>query len=89
MSMKAQSARANTMPSVLHEKKPKNERQGKVYTPEQLAEQWGMSRHTVLTYLRTGKLKGVKIGRSWRIREHDLKAFIQEDTLVHKQRPWS
>ena len=62
---------------------------GTVYTPEQLAEQWGVSRHTVLTYLRTGKLKGFKIGRSWRIRERDLNAFIKEDTLVRKQRPWS
>jgi excisionase family DNA binding protein len=60
-----------------------------VYTPEQLAEQWGVTRHTVLTYLRTGKLKGFKIGRFWRIREHDLNAFIQEDTLVRTQRPWS
>jgi excisionase family DNA binding protein len=62
---------------------------GTVYTPEQLAEQWGVARHTVLRYLQTGKLKGFKVGRFWRIRERDLSAFIQEDTLVRTQRPWS
>jgi excisionase family DNA binding protein len=62
---------------------------GTVYSPEQIAEQWGVARQTVLKYLRTGKLKGFKIGRFWRIRGRDLSAFIQEDTLVRKQRPWS
>jgi predicted site-specific integrase-resolvase len=34
-----------------------NEQTGTVYTPEQIAEQWGVARHTVLRYLQTGKLK--------------------------------
>jgi excisionase family DNA binding protein len=87
--MRARRARATATPSVPPERKRMNEQTGTVYTPEQIAEQWGVARHTVLRYLQTGKLKGFKIGRFWRIREHDLNAFISEDTLVRKQRPWS
>ena len=87
--MRARRARAKAMPSVPPERKRMHEQTGTVYTPEQLAKQWGVARTTVLTYLRTGKLKGFKIGRFWRVRARDLSAFIQEDTLVRKQRPWS
>lgn len=87
--MRAGKARAKTTPSVPPERRRMDEPMGTVYTPEQLAEQWRVTRHTVLTYLRTGKLKGFKVGRCWRIRECDLSAFIKEDTLVRKQRPWS
>jgi excisionase family DNA binding protein len=87
--MRARRARTKATPSVLPARERMAEHTGTVYTPEQLAEQWGVTRHTVLTYLRTGKLKGFKVGRFWRIRERDLSAFIQEDTLVRKQRPWS
>ena len=87
--MRARRARATATPSVPPERTRMNEKTGTVYTPEQIAEQWGVARHTVLRYLQTGKLKGFKIGRFWRIREHDLNAFISEDTLVRKQRPWS
>ena len=87
--MRARRPRAKATPSVPPERRRMDEQTGTVYTPEQLAEQWGVARHTVLTYLRTGKLKGFKIGRFWHIRERDLSAFIKEDTLVRKQRPWS
>jgi excisionase family DNA binding protein len=87
--MRARRARATATPSVPPKRTHMNEKTGTVYTPEQIAEQWGVTRHTVLRYLQTGKLKGFKIGRFWRIREHDLNAFISEDTLVRKQRPWS
>jgi excisionase family DNA binding protein len=87
--MRPRKAGVKATPSVPPERKRMNEQTGTVYTPEQLAEQWGVTRYTVLTYLRTGKLKGFKIGRFWRIRARDLSAFIKEDTLVRKQRPWS
>ena len=87
--MRARRTRAKATPSVPPKRKRMDQPTGTVYTPEQLAEQWGVTRHTVLTYLRTGKLKGFKVGRFWRIRERDLSAFIQEDTLVRQQRPWS
>jgi excisionase family DNA binding protein len=89
MSMRPRRARTKATPSVLPERKRMDEQTGTVYTPEQIAERWGVARWTVLKYLRTGKLKGFKVGRSWRIRARDLSTFIQEGTLVRKQRPWS
>jgi excisionase family DNA binding protein len=51
-------------------------------TPEQVAERLQLSVYTVLEYLRKGhprggKLRGVKLGKHWRVREADLQAFIE------------
>lgn len=51
-------------------------------TPEQVAERLQLSVYTVLEYLRKGhprgrKLRGVKLGKQWRVREVDLQAFIE------------
>ena len=47
-------------------------------TPKEVAEKLKVSEQTVLRWLRNGKLKGVKAGRLWRIREEDLQEFIKE-----------
>lgn len=49
----------------------------KVYTPEGAAEALMVSPKTIREWLRTGKLKGVKLGRLWRVRERDLQEFLQ------------
>lgn len=49
--------------------------------PEDAAEVLGVSRKTVREWLRRGKLRGVKVGRLWRIRESDLEAFL--DLVLH------
>jgi excisionase family DNA binding protein len=49
-----------------------------VLTPEQVAERLHISPLTVGNWLRSGKLKGVKVGRLWRVRERDLEAFLKE-----------
>ncbi|HPT62259.1 MAG TPA: helix-turn-helix domain-containing protein, partial [Bacillota bacterium] len=36
----------------------------------------GFKEKTVREWLRTGKLKGKKVGRVWRIKESDLEEFI-------------
>ena len=46
-------------------------------TPEQVAERLHISRLTIGNWLRSGKLKGVKVGRLWRVRESDLDAFLE------------
>ena len=47
-------------------------------TPKQAAARLLVSEKAVLDWLRLGKLKGVKTGRQWRIRERDLEAFLVE-----------
>ena len=61
----------------------------KIYTPEQFAEQWQVSRRAVLKYLQTGRLKGFKVGRFWHIRESDMNAFLRQITPAQQRRPWS
>lgn len=50
-------------------------------TPEQAAERLLVAKKTILTWLRTGQLKGRKAGSLWRIRERDLEAFLVEPEL--------
>ena len=61
----------------------------KLLTPEKAAELLSVSPKTLRDWLRQGKLKGVKVGKLWRIWEKDLKDFIEE---IHPQEegdiPW-
>lgn len=52
----------------------------KLFTPEEVAEVLKLSVITVKKWLRSGKLKGVKIGSrgDWRVKEIDLEKFIQD-----------
>ena len=50
----------------------------KILTPEEAAEALSVSVFTIKKWLRAGKLKGVKAGRVWRIREKDLIEFLEE-----------
>lgn len=50
-------------------------------TPAQVDDRLQLSVYTVLDYFRKGrprggKLRGVKLGKHWRIREVDLQAFL-------------
>ncbi|MCX5888201.1 MAG: helix-turn-helix domain-containing protein [Deltaproteobacteria bacterium] len=51
----------------------------KLLTPEDAAKALVVKPETVREWLRTGKLKGVKMGRLWRIREKDLENFLPGD----------
>jgi excisionase family DNA binding protein len=57
----------------------------KLLTPEAAADRLAVSRNTILAWLQTGQLKGVKAGRLWRIREHDLEDFLKEPVLAPKE----
>ena len=53
----------------------------KLLTPVQVAERLQLSPHTILEYLRSKRLRGVKLDRHWRVREVDLQAFIDAHLL--------
>ena len=44
--------------------------------PEEVAEMLQVSRRTVVRWLKERRLKGVRVGRLWRVREEDLEAFL-------------
>jgi len=47
-------------------------------TPNQAAKIIAVAPRTIKDWLRRGELTGVKVRNMWRIRESDLKQFIQE-----------
>ncbi|KRT34311.1 helix-turn-helix domain-containing protein [Acetomicrobium hydrogeniformans] len=49
----------------------------KLLTPNDVAEILSLSPVTIKKWLWQGKLKGIKVGSVWRIRESDLKAFLK------------
>jgi excisionase family DNA binding protein len=56
-------------------------------TPEDAAERLKVSKNTILDWLRSGQLKGVKAGRLWRLRERDLAEFLKEPEPVRETGP--
>jgi excisionase family DNA binding protein len=44
---------------------------------EEAAAQLKIAPKTLRDWLRTGKLRGVKTGKYWRVREHDVERFVQ------------
>lgn len=51
--------------------------QERLLTPEDVARRLNVSLVTVGRWLREGKLKGVKAGRQWRVKENDLQEFLK------------
>jgi excisionase family DNA binding protein len=47
------------------------------YNVEQIAEMLDMHPKTIQRYIREGKLKATKIGKSWRVSGHDLSLFTE------------
>ena len=51
--------------------------QDQLLTPREAAARLKISRLTLGDWFRSGKIKGVKVGSLWRVRESDLQAFIK------------
>lgn len=56
----------------------------KLYTLDEIADTLKVTRRTLYTYIKEGKLNAVKIGRSWRVSEEALKDFISTGTSAQK-----
>lgn len=62
-----------------------------VLTPDEVAKVLGLSRRTIVGWLETGKLPGIKVGNRWRVKEEDLDKFIDEPNMyfndyIHRAR---
>ena len=51
----------------------------KFFTVEQVAKKLQIHWQTVLTYIKSGKLKALKLGRCYRIDPRDLENFIESN----------
>lgn len=49
----------------------------KVHTPEEVAEVLKLPERNVLDLLRSGRLKGFKAGKYWRVKESELEKFME------------
>ena len=47
-----------------------------LHTPEEVAGYFKVKPKTVREWLRTGRLKGAKVGGLWQVREEDLETFL-------------
>jgi excisionase family DNA binding protein len=52
-----------------------------------MAQYLGMSKDTIMTWIRSRRLKASRIGRFWRIRARDLERFIDDPPPLHPDRP--
>ncbi len=52
----------------------------KIYTTEQVAKLLQIHPLTVLKYINLKKLKGIKLGRVYRIRESALQKFLDQES---------
>lgn len=52
----------------------------KVYTLTEIEPILGVTHRTLLTYIKTGRLKGVRIGGKWKVSEEQLKKFINGES---------
>lgn len=54
----------------------------KYYTVEEIAKILNMHHKTIQRYIREGKLKATKVGKSWRVTGHDLSVFMEGTNYV-------
>lgn len=52
----------------------------KFFTTEQVANILQVHPFTILKFIKQGKLKGIKLGRVYRIKESDIKNFLEQQT---------
>jgi len=50
-------------------------------SPEEVAKRLAISPKTVRDYLREGRIKAMKVGKLWRVRESDLQQYLKGDRI--------
>lgn len=58
----------------------------KLYEVEDLVAMLKVSRITVQGYLRSGRIKGIKIGKRWHVTEKNLKDFLSGNSQIIESR---
>jgi excisionase family DNA binding protein len=58
----------------------------KYFTTEQVANILQVHPFTILKFIKAGKLKGIKLGRVYRIKESDVQEFLEERMTGSKKK---
>ena len=56
----------------------------KVYTIDELENLLHVTKRSLYSYIKSGKLKAVKLGKSWRVTEKALEEFLSKGTEESK-----
>ncbi len=56
-----------------------------LYKLDEVAEMLGLTKRTLYSYVKDGRLKAVKIGKFWRVSEENLQDFIQKGSKRPKE----
>lgn len=56
------------------------------HTADETAAILGVTKRTLLTYIKAGKIVGGKIGGKWAFTEKQIKDFINEGSIVDKKK---
>jgi excisionase family DNA binding protein len=59
--------------------------ENRLFSVRDVAERLGLSPWTVMEWLKVGRLKGVKIGKAWRVKESDLEAFLESPPPLQRR----
>jgi len=54
----------------------------KFYTVEEISKMLSIHAKTIQKYIREGKLRATKLGKSWRISGHDLSIFMENNSTL-------
>ncbi|MDO8674419.1 MAG: helix-turn-helix domain-containing protein [Dehalococcoidia bacterium] len=60
---------------------------GKVYSIRELQELLGISRMLALRLVQSGRLHGVKVGKSWRVLGSDIRDYFERDKTGRTEVP--
>jgi len=52
----------------------------KWWSPEELAKEYRVSENVIRKLLREGEVKGVKIGKQWRIADEDWQRYLERNS---------
>ena len=55
----------------------------KTYSLQEVGEMLGLSVITLRKYLKSGKLKGSKLGKSWRVTEEEIREYYEKNSNEH------
>lgn len=48
------------------------------FTPKECADRFGVSRETLITLIKKGKLKAIKVGKNFKISDSNLREFMEQ-----------
>lgn len=58
-----------------------------IYTAEETAGVLGVTKRTLLSYIKAGKITGSKIKGHWAFTQENIRAFVTQGSAVSKKQP--